>query len=212
MTTQRSQATSNASYGEMRRGGFVLALFKRICPFAVAGFISFVVVFSVNAEPILTFTHIRKEVAESLPSLTNFYPSRAVVFELGEFGIGATPHHYSPSPVGFWEFGSASSVSVLDPVSLGTTAGLYVAMPKRIKPVCSDVSALARTPHHWDGIPSFIKFGVRKSSGGNVSELLSCNLGLQDGFRHNKRTVIVVFSGGGQHQLPVAANQFSKTV
>lgn len=93
---ERFAATINKT-----RASAVLGLLFASCPAAIIGFVSSVVVFSVNGMACTRpMTHVGKEVGKRFsPSTTNSDPPASVVGEVFSFGPFAPSDHVPPRPV-----------------------------------------------------------------------------------------------------------------
>ena len=96
----------------MRSAALVSSLLASRSPSAILWRVVPVVVDAIKRQTGRTLPHVGKEILEFQPSLTHRDTSPAVIIELTDIRVPATPQHCSPNPV----FGSVTTIVRREPV------------------------------------------------------------------------------------------------
>lgn len=103
-THQPMSARRNFSEGDMRTlsyliGLMVIGLFLGSCPPAISWLVIAIIVYAVDAQSWLAWSHVCKKVLEFLPALTDFDATSAIARPFFSFGIFAAEPHCIPNAI-----------------------------------------------------------------------------------------------------------------
>lgn len=193
MTTQQRERAGNATNCKAQVRASVLVLLARCRPSAITRLVMSVGVVALNREANRLYTHVRQKILKAFkPSFAHGYTSSAI-------------------SVRSLSFFSTSSVAVSgDAVSTGTPARRAPTTQELVRSDNAGFSTVTIAPvsENWatfrGNVSRSFAANFPSSKAGSGDDNLFC--------RHNDGLNIVVFSSGGQLQLPVAAPYYLQEV
>lgn len=164
-------------------GPTVPALFKTVCPTAVAWLVIAVVVDSFDAQTFWPIPHVGQEGLKYPPSIADRNSTTAVILKISVLGIGASLNHAEPGAI------NRGAVPAVAPVKTATRS--CVAAFKINGPYNSDLSTGTQTDPKCGECTTGVLYGFRLAGDNKPSKLLADE---RECFGHNGN--FVVSSGG----------------
>lgn len=207
VAAQFNKASGYASHGIIGVFRSVLRLLFVQKPNAIVCLVIPISILALNAV-LLTgaFTHVCEEVCENQPSITHLDAAPAVAVEVVQFRIAASADHRSPDSVRSSELCPSPRVAMFNVFGCATTRSAF----SRSEVDTANwffFPTIATAEHSFDGVA--VARDERFAEGENyeLAEAFSDERSL---VRHNSVNGIVVFSGGSQLQLTLAASTLSR--